>query len=151
VATAVVMKRAVATNERGESRANPQTPCPLAQPPPRRVPMPTSSPPAMMITDGAGMVIFGNTPPQSVKQRAGDQPNQERDPPRNITCPGRPQTTDDTANSGDATIGEPRMVAESPISTPPIAAETGVKCSIKGSSGGCCSNRDEIGVSHSFE
>jgi hypothetical protein len=53
VATAVVMKRAVATNERGESRANPQTPCPLAQPPPRRVPMPTSSPPAMMITDGA--------------------------------------------------------------------------------------------------
>lgn len=150
MATAVVMKRAVATSERDESRANPQTPCPLAQPPPRRVPMPTSSPPAMMITDGAGMVIFGNTPPQSVKQRAGDQPNQERDPPRDITCPGRPQTTDDTADSGDATIGEPRMVAESPISTPPIAAETGVKCSIKGSSGGCCSNRDEIGVSTLF-
>src|SRR5260370_27499999 len=39
------------------------------------------------------------------------------------------------------------MVAESQISTPPMDAETGVKCSIKGSSAGHCSNGDEIGVS----
>ena len=60
--TAVAMKMAVATSERGESRANPQTPCPLVQPPPRRVPKPTSSPPAMTISGGTETVIRGSEP-----------------------------------------------------------------------------------------
>jgi len=62
VTTAVAMKGAVATMERGESRANPQTPCPLVQPPLRRVPKPTSSPPAMTINDGTETEIRGNEP-----------------------------------------------------------------------------------------
>ena len=49
VATAVTMNSAVAVSERGDSLASPQTPCPLVQPPPRRVPKPTNSPAAMTI------------------------------------------------------------------------------------------------------
>ena len=60
--TAVGMKRAVAISERGESRANPQTPCPLVQPPPRRVPKPTSSPPAMTMSGGVETEMRGNEP-----------------------------------------------------------------------------------------
>ena len=62
MATAVDMKSAVATSERGESRANPHTPCPLVQPPPRRVPKPTNSPPAMMISGGTETEMRGNEP-----------------------------------------------------------------------------------------
>ena len=43
------MKVAVAASERGETRARPQTPCPLVQPLPSRVPKPTSSPPAISV------------------------------------------------------------------------------------------------------
>ena len=46
VATATAMNTQVATSERGERRARPQTPCPLVQPPPYPDPNPTSSPPA---------------------------------------------------------------------------------------------------------
>ena len=51
---AVVMNTAVATSERRESRANPQTPCPLVHPLPSRVPKPTRSP-AVISSTGEGV------------------------------------------------------------------------------------------------
>ena len=43
----------VATNDRGDRLPRPQTPCPLVQPPPMRVPQPTSKPLEMMTHSGA--------------------------------------------------------------------------------------------------
>ena len=44
VNAALNMKTPVATHERGDRRAIPQTPCPEVQPEPSRVPNPTSRP-----------------------------------------------------------------------------------------------------------
>ncbi len=51
---AVSMKVPVATSERSEKRLRPQTPCPLVQPLPKRVPNPTSSPAAMAAAGASG-------------------------------------------------------------------------------------------------
>jgi len=55
------MKAAVAASDRGEKREIPQTPCPLVQPDPYRVPIPTNIPamisngkPAFIVTSGSG-------------------------------------------------------------------------------------------------
>ena|GEM_PF-5785733 len=45
----LAMKAAVATSERGDRRDNPQTPCPLVQPEPYRVPIPTNTPAAISV------------------------------------------------------------------------------------------------------
>ena len=50
VAKPAPMNASVATSERGESRERPQTPCPLVQPPPSRVPNPTRTPAAPVRT-----------------------------------------------------------------------------------------------------
>src|SRR5690606_25778472 len=52
VIAVVAMKVAVATIDRGERRAMPQTPCPLVQPPPNMTPTPTSKPLRMMAQAG---------------------------------------------------------------------------------------------------
>ena len=46
VRAATAMKTPVATTERGDRRARPQTPWPLVQPEPQRVPKPTIRPPS---------------------------------------------------------------------------------------------------------
>ena len=87
VATAVAMNSAVAVSERGDSLASPQTPCPLVQPPPRRVPKPTNSPAAMMIGVGTEKTMLRQrTTGQCVEQGGGNQSNNEGNPPREITC-----------------------------------------------------------------
>src|SRR5690606_27878954 len=59
VSAPVSMKVAVATMERGESRARPQTPWPLVQPLPRRAPKPTSRPPMMSSSGEASSCTTG--------------------------------------------------------------------------------------------
>jgi hypothetical protein len=63
VAAAVMRKTPVAASERGESLAIPQTPCPLVQPLPSRVPNPTRRPAAITTATGAGDVRSGSRPP----------------------------------------------------------------------------------------
>ena len=54
---ATTMKVPVATSERTETRAMPQTPWPEVQPPPMRVPKPTASPPRIRTGSESLIVI----------------------------------------------------------------------------------------------
>src|SRR3546814_8757285 len=62
VAMPVAMNVRVATIERAERRLTPQTPCPLVQPLPRRVPTPTASP---ATTSVAGLAKLASIPPDT--------------------------------------------------------------------------------------
>ena len=64
------MKVSVATMERGESRALPQTPCPEVQPPPSVTPTPTRRPPNASAAVGTGTSMTGQ-PPETSRQRSG--------------------------------------------------------------------------------
>src|SRR5690349_19087893 len=62
------MNNPVAASERGDKRATPQTPCPLVQPEPYRVPKPTSKPAPISTGSDASIVAIGTalTMPYSV-------------------------------------------------------------------------------------
>jgi len=126
------MKTEVATSDRLDSRATPQTPWPLVQPPPRRVPNPTSSP-AEISRTGEDAIVHGGTPEACVADRSSGA----------ATMPAR-KARRQARSPRPACARPPRMplipatrpfmnqssAAESPMSTPPIAAEIGVKFSI---------------------
>lgn len=52
------MKVATATMLRGDTRVRPQTPCPLVQPLPSRVPTPTSKPATATTGSDAGLGVM---------------------------------------------------------------------------------------------
>src|SRR4029077_18546791 len=60
VAAPAAMKVAVAIRDAIEKREMPQTPWPDVQPPPRRVPNPTSTPATSRIGSGYGFATAGN-------------------------------------------------------------------------------------------
>ena len=76
------MNTSVATSERGESRAIPHTPWPDVQPPPSRVPKPTSTP--AQTTIGAQLVVIGGgerVTGEADDKRRQDQPGDEGNSP----------------------------------------------------------------------
>ena len=95
------MKTAVATSERGDPRPMPQTPWPLVQPTPRRVPNPTIRP-AMISSQIGAVRVHGwqNTAEGAVDQRGDEHPARKarrqpispragwRSPPRMPLMPG---------------------------------------------------------------
>jgi len=60
------MKIPVATSDLGEKRPSPHNPCPEVQPPPSRVPKPTSRPPAMTTAQLPGMSGSGAARPAAL-------------------------------------------------------------------------------------
>jgi hypothetical protein len=120
---AVVTKTAVAASERGDSRAKPQAPCPDVQPPPSRVPKPTSRPATAVRVKLAG--IFGG----STLKPAAPAMNGTTTRPRMKAmrhAPSRPPSKHPArmplilAMRPRSSI---RQVADNPISAPPISAE----------------------------
>ncbi len=88
-AIAAAMKTAVATIERGDSRAIPQMPCPDVQPDAIRVPKPTNSPDTTITPKLAG--ISGEAAPNACKRReqgGGHEADQEREPPTFVAASG---------------------------------------------------------------
>ena len=67
------MKVAVATSERGENRARPQTPCPLVQPLARRVPKPTSNPPTIRVAALASITGAAGSEQEARDERRNDE------------------------------------------------------------------------------
>ena len=74
---AAAMKVTVAAIERGDRRAMPQTPCPLVQPLPRRVPNPTSSPAAISSGTDEVTSICGSRTNVAIARRAERQADDE--------------------------------------------------------------------------
>ena len=103
---AVAQNTAVATIERLLKRPMPQTPWPLVQPEPRRVPKPTRSP-ATAITGKDARMLYG-------ERRAGGQhvgegaeqeaQNEQRSPSGLLRAFGGEQASDDAADPGDAPV-----------------------------------------------
>src|SRR4051812_26474592 len=127
---AIAMKIAVAVIERGEIRAMPQMPWPDVQPPPSRVPKPTSRPAAMMTTQLSGMCGVGMLAPvKAANSGAAIRPamNAIRQllslPPISAppTIPLMPAMRP---------ISSMSRADASPINAPPMAAESGVKLAI---------------------
>ena len=73
VAKPAAMNVRVATSERGDRRARPQTPWPLVQPLARRVPKPTRRPPAISVAGPAD-----NRRRRRLKQEARDEGREDR-------------------------------------------------------------------------
>ena len=105
VRMAVAMKVAVATSERGDPRPMPQTPWPLVQPTPRRVPNPTISP--AMISSQIGAVEshgWQSTAEGAVDQRGDEQTGQEGQAPADLAAGGLEEPAEDAADPGDAPV-----------------------------------------------
>ena len=124
VTTAVTMKTMVAAIERVDSRPIPQMPWPEVQPPPSRVPKPTSSPAAAMTVQLAGS--FGGA--IAVADPAGDdgrqnQPGDEGDAPGLVLAPQIERPPKMPLMPAIRPVNSISSTAERPISAPPIAAE----------------------------
>ena len=96
------MKMAVAVMERAESRAIPQMPWPEVQPPPSRVPKPTSRPAAMTTVQLAGICGDGMAyPTQLAMSGARMSSCNESDAPAFVTCPEGEAASEYAADAGD--------------------------------------------------
>ena len=94
------MKVSVATIDRGDARPIPQTPWPLVQPPPTRVPAPVRRPP-MMITGMVASNTKVSTPsPVPIRYRPVPtiKPPRNQKPPRGFALFRRQQPGDDAAD-----------------------------------------------------
>jgi len=94
-AIAVAMNTKVAAIERGERRAMPHTPWPEVQPPPSRVPKPTSRPAAMTMAKLDGIQGVGTGRPT-------DEAGEEREAPAAVVAGER--LAQDAAHPGDAAV-----------------------------------------------
>lgn len=131
VTAPVAMKMITATRERKENLDSPQTPWPLVQPEPSRVPNPTRRPPDTIRNHEGVMsnaiVSLANSPyisgpkirPKTNNNRHNLSPEDEKKEPEKI--PLIPAILP---------LKNINITAASPIRTPPIVAETGVKFSI---------------------
>lgn len=132
VTIAAARKVRVATSERGESRARPQTPWPLVQPLPSPVPSPTSRPAASISgTPPAGAPITSPGAPATLPA----PPPASSNATGPLTRPSRKASRQALSPRGRWVIRVPRMplmpamrprvaisqVAERPIRTPPIS------------------------------
>ena len=105
VAMAVAMNTAVATSERGEPRPMPQTPWPLVQPAPRRVPKPTIRP--AMTRRGRGCIEFNgrqSTAEGDIDQGRDEHSGQKRQAPADLAALRRDQATEDAADARDPPV-----------------------------------------------
>src|SRR5574343_146335 len=124
----VAMKVSVAAIERGERRAMPQTPWPLVQPEPRRLPKPTIRPASTMRTGGVSMRAAGSGANSAHRVGAARMPSRKAKRQARSAHGLRAQAlammplTPAMRPSASA-----RMSAESPIRAPPRAALPGVK------------------------
>src|ERR1700730_14375265 len=122
------MKMAVAVMERPESRAIPQMPWPEVQPPPSRVPKPTSRPAAITTAQLTGICGDGIAYPiQLAMSGAKMSPAVKamRQPLSLIPKPRQPPNM--PLMPATRPVNSINNTAERPISAPPIAAETGAK------------------------
>ena len=83
------MKMSVATSERGDRRARPQTPCPLVQPEPRRAPKPAKNPPRTRVAPDAANVGAGVAKARRARTGVGDQPGEAPIAPARRSARGR--------------------------------------------------------------
>jgi hypothetical protein len=114
----------VAAIERGESRAMPHTPWPEVQPPPSRVPKPTSNPAAMTIAKLAGICggAAGRAMVPSSSGAAMSPIRNARRHPRSSPVSASPRMPLTPAMRPLRSISS---TAASPMRPPPMSAETG--------------------------
>ena len=126
----VVMNVTVATRDRIENLAIPQTACPLVQPLPIRVPKPTRKPPVPSSQTGkptlkgfsAGLVRCTKNAPlimpikKAIRQKSSERCGLNKPPIMPLIPAMRP-------------LNNNKIVAARPINNPPEKADTGVKFS----------------------
>ena len=128
VTNAVAMKTPVAANERGESRARPQTPWPLVQPEPSRAPKPTSRPEATRTGQFAAKT--GAAAPHKPRAIGAERTSPTISDQRHGASASRISSAPPTIarRAHDAAGAEDQQRRRRPISAPPASAENGVKC-----------------------
>ena len=105
VRIAVAMNTRVAAMERGEPRPIPQTPCPLVQPAPSRVPNPTIRPATTRRPSDCVRSTGGRDPPKrDVGERRHEKARQEREPPADFAPRGVDQAAEDAADARDTPV-----------------------------------------------
>ena len=98
------MNTITATSERSDRRPRPHTPWPLVQPPPKRVPKPTSRPASGKPWPGRlrFQILRKNDVPQNSRSQ---QAAKESDAPAAIAGRLGEQSMQDAADAGDAAVG----------------------------------------------
>lgn len=138
VSSATEKKVTVAASERRDPRPRPQTPWPLVQPLPKRVPKPTSTPATMR--PGIEKSVRGiNVGPINCHQIAPPEINPIRNSIRHTRSGvrGRVAAPNIPLIPAIRPFSQSKNVAEMPNKTPPIKALYGVKFSTETISSGC--------------
>src|SRR5690606_27214501 len=116
----------VATKERGDRRDKPQTPCPLVQPEPSRVPKPTSKPATTTHIQGCDCTSGKVSPARRYNQGAAARPSKaiQRQP----LSPASPLQVPDSRPEIPNTrpLNSTRIEAAKPTNAPPNQALHGV-------------------------
>jgi hypothetical protein len=122
------MKHSVATSERGDSLAMPQTPWPLVQPEPKRVPRPTSRP-ATASSPGVWSIWAGGMACIASQMR-GEASRPSRKARRQAMSPraGRSRPPVMPLMPAMRPLASSSRAAPRPISRPPAVDASGVKC-----------------------
>lgn len=129
VTNPAAMNAAVATIERGESRESPQTPCPLVQPEPYRVPIPTSKPAVISVDVAASICTVGSG--MNIANAKGAITMPSTNAIRQLTSPRAGLNSPPRMPLMPAILPFSRTssAADAPISTPPPSDAQGVKWS----------------------
>lgn len=133
VNAAKAMKVRTALKERGESRANPQTPWPEVQPEPMVVPIPTSNPAIAMPMRLVGTVCSIFPPDASKISGAAKRPATKQIRQIRSATRGREGMNVDIAPLDMPIMPAIRpkksmtITADNPIRTPPVSEANGVK------------------------
>ena len=101
----VAMKTITATSERSEKRPRPHTPWPLVQPPPMRVPKPTSRPASAAQPRCSSRCSAAWRDKGMPGKAGGDQPGDESHAPGAVARRLRKQPVQNSAHAGDAAVG----------------------------------------------
>jgi hypothetical protein len=101
----VVMNVSVAASDRPDMRLRPQTPCPLVQPLPRRVPTPTSKPATTAVASPGSLPPAATREEGADEEASRDQAGDEEGAPHELdAADGLHESVEDTADPGDPTI-----------------------------------------------
>ena len=124
----LAMNTSTATSERAERRPNPHTPWPLVQPPPMRVPNPTSSPAAATHTSGKPWRSGTGAPAACQASPASSKP--EMNQARHCASGGEKMPCRIPLTPAILPLAASSQTLARPMSAPPASAEIGVKSCI---------------------